>query len=65
MVFFVSAAPEQSTSLADTVHALSSQVSVLLRRRQEDYKMLEESLLRHLEKNTEIQTLRTELSELR
>nr|CAD7454461.1 unnamed protein product [Timema tahoe] len=52
-------------SLEDMVRTLRGQVSALLERRQEDYKLLEESLKNELEKNSQLSSLRDEVETLR
>nr|CAD7433421.1 unnamed protein product [Timema monikensis] len=52
-------------SLEDAVRTLRGQVSALLERRQEDYKLLEESLKNELEKNSQLSSLRDEVETLR
>nr|CAD7588806.1 unnamed protein product [Timema genevievae] len=52
-------------SLEDVVRTLRGQVSALLERRQEDYKLLEESLKNELEKNSQLSSLRDEVETLR
>ena len=54
-----------SDDLSDTVSMLKAQVTALLERRQEDYRILEESLRKSLEKNSELSSLRKEVTSLR
>ena len=52
-------------NVRDTVRSLKSQVNALLERRQEDFNILEESIRRSLDKNSELATLRKDLNDLR
>ncbi|XP_034254306.1 uncharacterized protein LOC117653058 [Thrips palmi] len=56
---------EAEESLQDTVKTLKGQVSALLERRQEDYRLLEQSLRNTLEKSSELAALKTDLDKLR
>lgn len=56
---------EAEESLQDTVKTLKGQVSALLERRQEDYRLLEQSLRHSLEKNSELASLKADLDKLR
>jgi len=52
-------------SVEDMVKSLKSQVTALLANRQEDYRMLEQSLLQSIQKNNEVALLRAEVDRLR
>ena len=54
-----------SDDLSETVRTLKAQVNALLERRQEDYRILEESLRKSLEKSSELSALRKEVTTLR
>ncbi|XP_063224737.1 protein scabrous [Bacillus rossius redtenbacheri] len=54
-----------ATQLEDEVRALRGQVTALLDRRQEDYRLLEESLRSSLDKNSELSALKAEVESLR
>ncbi|EEB18093.1 hypothetical protein Phum_PHUM500990 [Pediculus humanus corporis] len=62
---FVNKEEANHPRLLDTVRTLKSQVNALLERRQEDFNILEESIRRSLDKNSELATLRKDLNDLR
>ncbi|KAK3921264.1 Protein scabrous [Frankliniella fusca] len=59
----VPAEPEET--LEDVVKTLKGQVTALLERRQEDYRLLEQSLRHSLEKSSELAALKEDLDRLR
>lgn len=56
---------DNNESLEDVVRTLKGQVNALLERRQEDFRILEESIRHSLDKNSELATVKSELDELR
>jgi len=51
--------------LSSTIRLLQEQVSALFDHRQQDYNALEESLKQTMEKNTELNVLKKEVTQLR
>ncbi|KAL0279838.1 UNVERIFIED_CONTAM: hypothetical protein PYX00_001314 [Menopon gallinae] len=52
-------------SLESVVRTLKGQVNALLERRQEDFRILEDSIRRSLDKNDGLSSVKSELDELR
>lgn len=64
-VLVLASTTDDNDNLRDVVRTLRGQVNALLERRQEDFNILEESLRRSLNKNSELATVKTEMEELR